>query len=338
MIEDQRPGTVYWIDHFAVPSNDLDRWIRFQIDVHGASLVRINGLTREARQRNQGIAAFCRTPYSMVDGFLVDRKLPAPAAPGAALPRFGFFIREEDIEEHLRRLDAHGIPHTDPIRTSAEGQEGTAIRYTDPDGNQLELWAPKRMPPGAMAGATPAKVGRISHAVYESRDLDRTADFFNRFASLDPIRSADLDRDTLALALAGGGRIVYHRVESLGEWTLARASGGPHAALTVRDEDFWPNYKRMWEGLPEGERPDATPVTADFAALPARTVMHGSGGGRRWFQMYGRGDDFYDWDANAFHFIGSVGMERSPELTYEAHSMDWHSERVPKDANGRPII
>ena len=68
---------------------------------------------------------------------------------------------------------------------SAEGQEGTAIRYVDPDGNQYEFWAPTQMPTGAMAGETPAKVGRISHAVYESRDLDRTADFFDRFAALD---------------------------------------------------------------------------------------------------------------------------------------------------------
>lgn len=339
MAEDQRPGTIYWIDHFAVPSNDLDRWIKFQMNVVGAELVRINGLTTEARQRNQGgVAAFCRTPYSMVDGFLASEQLPAASEPGAGLPRFGFFIRPEDVDEHLRRLDAQQAPHTDAIRTSDEGQDGTAIRFVDPDGNQLEFWAPTRLPVGAMAGATPVKVGRISHAVYESRDLDRTADFFDRFAALDPISSADVPKDTLAMPLAGGGRIVYHKVEDLGDWTLARSSGGPHAALTVRDEDFWGNYRRMWTTLPEGERPESGAATVDFPAQPARTIMHGSGGGRRWFKMYGRGDDFYDWDSNAFHFIGSVGLAESADLTYKAHSMDWHSERVALDANGRPIV
>lgn len=165
MTEDQRPGTIYWIDHFAVPSNDLDRWIKFQVNVLGAKLERINGLTTEARQRNQGFAAFCRTPYSMVDGFLSTEQLPAAAEPGAGLPRFGFFIRPEDIEEHLRRLDEHQVAHTEPIHTSAEGQEGTAVRFADPDGNPLEFWAPKHLPAGAMAGATPAKVGRISHEI-----------------------------------------------------------------------------------------------------------------------------------------------------------------------------
>src|SRR5438094_9560088 len=87
MAEDQRPGTIYWIDHFAVPSNDLDRWIKFQINVVGAKLARINGLTTEARQRGQGgVAAFCQTPYTMVDGFLASEELPAAADPGAGLP------------------------------------------------------------------------------------------------------------------------------------------------------------------------------------------------------------------------------------------------------------
>src|SRR6266545_4910218 len=152
MAEDQRPGTIYWIDHVAVPSNDLDKWIKFQLNVLGAKLERINGLTTEARQRNQGIAAFCRTPNSMVDGFLFSDQLPAAAEPGAALPRFGFFIRPEDIDEHLRRLDEQQIAHTDPIRTTEEGQEGTAIRFVDPDGNHYEFWAPVHMPAGAMAG------------------------------------------------------------------------------------------------------------------------------------------------------------------------------------------
>ena len=336
--EDQRPGTIYWIDHFAVASNDLDKWIRFQLNVLGCKLERINGISTEARKSGRGgVAAFMRTPYTMVDGFLADEQLPEPQQPGAALPRFGFFIRPEDIDEHLRRLDDLKVPHTDAIKTSAEGQEGTAVRYTDPDGNQYEFWAPTHMPTGAMAGETPAKVGRISHAVYESRDLDRTADFFDRFAALDPIQSSDLEKDTLAMPLAGGGRIVYHKVDQLSPLTVFRASGGPHAALLVRDEDFWGNYKTMWATLPEGERPESG-SSIDFNAQPARTIMHGSGGGRRWFKMYGRGDDFYDWDANAFHFIGSVGLDESPQLTYKAHSMDWHSEQVAKDANGKPIL
>ena len=31
-----------------------------------------------------------------------------------------------------------------------------------------------------------------------------------------------------------------------------------HTALTVREEEFFPNYRRMWEGLPEGKGPKET--------------------------------------------------------------------------------
>ena len=61
---------------------------------------------------------------------------------------------------------------------------------------------------------------------------------------------------------------------------------------------------------------------------------------RRRYQALVHSIDGIVWeaDANAFHFIGSVGMDQSPDLSYKAHSMDWHVERVPKDANGRPIV
>jgi len=147
MAEDQRPGTIYWIDHFAVPSNDLDKWIRFQLNVLGAKLVRINGLTTEARQRNQGIAAFCGMPFSMVDGFMSSDQLPAAAEPGAALPRFGFFIRAEDIDEHLRRLDEQQVPHTDPIRTSAGARKGPRSASPIPTAIRSSSGRPPICPP-----------------------------------------------------------------------------------------------------------------------------------------------------------------------------------------------
>src|SRR5213079_1698534 len=128
--------------------------------------------------RGGGVAAFCNMPNTMIDGFLADAMLPAAREPGAGLPRFGFFIREQDIDEHLRRLDELGVAHTDPIRTSEEGQEGTAIRFADPDGNQLEFWAPARMPAGAMNDESAQKVGRVAVATFESRDLAKTTEFY----------------------------------------------------------------------------------------------------------------------------------------------------------------
>ncbi|HLY65663.1 MAG TPA: hypothetical protein VKU60_09015, partial [Chloroflexota bacterium] len=60
--------------------------------------------------------------------------------------------------------------------------------------------------------------------------------------------------------------------------------------------------------------------------LPARTARHGSPAGRKWFDIKGRGDDWYDWDTNCFHFMGGEPRNRSFAL-YEPHTMDWHLPR-----------
>ena len=66
--------------------------------------------------------------------------------------------------------------------------------------------------------------------------------------------------------------------------------------------------------------------------LPARTSRHGSPGGIQWYEVRGRGDDWYDWDTNCFHFMG--GAPRDASFTeYEPHTMDWHFPEWLK-ANG----
>src|SRR5437763_12416390 len=36
VLEDQRPGAAYWVDHYVVPAADVDRWNRFYTNVLGA--------------------------------------------------------------------------------------------------------------------------------------------------------------------------------------------------------------------------------------------------------------------------------------------------------------
>ena len=139
------------------------------------------------------------------------------------------------------------------MRTAAEGDEGTAIYFADPDGNQYEFWAPVHMPEGAMEIATDEKVGRISHVVHGAATW-RTAAFFEKYCGIQPEQNSKTAEGTLVLRLSAGARIVYKLVDKVDE----RVTGhGPwwdmHTALTVRQEQFLPNYRRMWEGLPEEE-------------------------------------------------------------------------------------
>ena len=312
----QQSGTVHWIDHYTIGTSDLAQFIDFHERVLGAQ-------TEPADTPRPPGIVFQHVASCHHGGFMQRQPMPSAAPPGRALPRYAYFVRPEDLDEHVRRLDANHVPHTDPVRTATDGADGIAVYFVDPDGNQFEFWAPDRMPEGAMRGSGPMKVGRISHVVYEARDLERTAAFFKRFCALEPLRRADAGADTLVLPLAAGGRLVYKRVEALGERTSGRGIYRDlHTALVVREEDFWHCYERVWAELPEWDFDQRVgPPPSDGENLPARTALHGSPAGRAWKAVFGRGDDWYDWDTNLFHFF--VGVPQNGTMTaYEPHAID----------------
>src|SRR5262249_8781300 len=159
------------------------------------------------------------------------------------------------------------------------------------------------LPAGAMTEATAMNVGRISHAVFESRDLERTAKHWKHFFGLD----SEIAGDMLVIRLDAGARVLYQKVSELQGRTTGMGLQEAHTALLVRDEDYYPNYRRIWADLPEYEfdpmAQKALPA-AQRAALPPRTVLHPSPGGRRFHALSHRGDDFFDWDSNMFHLYG----------------------------------
>jgi catechol 2,3-dioxygenase-like lactoylglutathione lyase family enzyme len=321
-------GAVHWIDHYVVGTNDLVAWADWANKAIGLPIRPINGLTTAGRKKNVPIFCFmwweggsCR-----IGAFLQPEVYPPAKALGEDLPRCGYYIRPQDIEGHLRRLDQYKIPHSGPIRTAAEGDEGTTIYFADPDGNQYEFWAPVHMPEGAMEICTDDKVGRISHAVYGSRDLGRTAAFFEKYCGMEPVKSSTIPEGMLVLRLRAGARLVYKLVDRVDE----RVAGhGPwwdmHTALTVREEEFFPNYRRMWESLPEESAPkeSLSESLEQQEALPARTGLHRSPVGYKWKAIYQRGDEFYDWDGHAFHFFGGIPLKNDGSLAlYEGKEQE----------------
>ena len=329
MAVDQRLGALYWIDHYAVPTQDLDRWVEWNANVLGATQPWHDTTPAPGQPRR---AEFRVLGGCHVIGFAQSAQVPPGKGLGQGLPRYGFYVRGEDVDEHLQRLDRFGVAHTDAIRTSAEGESGTAIYFEDPDGNQFEFWAPDRMPEGAMEGASPQGVGRISHAVFESRDLDRTASFYSRFCGLDPIVGTDTPRDTMVLPLVAGARLIFKRVDQLQMRTGGSTKWqGVHNAFVVREEEFIPAYERIWNELEEWDYDQrAQGPVEDPGALGARTGMHGSDAGRRWKAMYGRGDQIYDWDTNSFHFVGGAS-DSATLATYQGKYMEDYVEAFMKN-------
>jgi predicted enzyme related to lactoylglutathione lyase len=307
-------GTVHWIDHYVTNSEDIPRWAAFHSQAMGAVTLddptnRLPGVFQQVGKIRHG-------------AFTAHRPMPATKGVGKGLPRYGYYINKDDIDAHLRRLEAAGEPHSEPVRTSAFGEAGTAIYWQDPDGNQFEFWAPDVLPEGAMTGCSTAGVGRISHGTFESRDLDRTAAFFKEFCELDPIRNADIASDVLALRLKAGGRLVFQKTAELGGRTTGMGMRDVHTALLVHKDSYFANYQRIWKGLPEWDFDPAAGTPIENAeTLPARTVLHPSPAGRRFHALTHRADDFIDWDTNLWHFYGGTPVGASL-AHYEGHSIE----------------
>jgi predicted enzyme related to lactoylglutathione lyase len=316
------PGTVYWIDHYTVCTNDLARFTAFHAQVLGGK--QWTGPT--------GHEMFQTVARSKTGGFVLNRPLPGSRGLGEGFPRYGFYIEAADIDRHLQRLKLAGAVHGEPTRTNAYGESGTRIAWQDPDENQFEFWAPDVMPAGAMTDCGPERVGRISHGMYESRDLERTAAFFARYCGVERVASPELAPDTLVLRLAAGARLIFGKVSALSGRTMGFGMPDPHTALIVRCDDFFPNYVRMWSELPEWDYDFWTtqePVPHPEALTP-RTFLHASPAGRRFRAQTQRGDGFLDPDTNFFHFFGGDPVGDSMAV-YEGRAVDFFTAQWQRE-------
>lgn len=312
-------GAVHWIDHYVVGTNDMVAWTDWAVNATGLTRRPLIGLTTAARKRNIKITCFLWWPGGScrIGAFLQPEIFPPAKSLGHELPRCGFYIWQKDIDKHLRRLEQHRIPHSEPMSIATEGEAGTVIYLSDPDGNQYEFWAPEQMPKGAMEICTVEKVGRISHIVHGARDLARTAAFFKKYCNIQAEQGPKIGEGTLVLRLRAGGRIVYKLVVQVDERVSGHGSWWDmHTALTVRQEEFLPNYRRMWAGVPEeeGYKADLNLSREQEEALPARTGLHRSPVGLKWKEICDRGDEFYDWDCHSFHFVGGKPLENDGSM------------------------
>lgn len=315
MSQPDTAGTVLWIDHYVVCTNDVVRWERFNEELLGASRA------LEAIVNGTKIGVFQNVGCCRNGGFIAHEPLPPTKGLRDGLPRYGLYVEPNDLDDHMRRLEQLSVQHTDPVRTSSYGELGYSIRWQDPDGNQFEFWAPDTLPRGAMERRSPKGVGRISHVTLESRDLGRTAAFFERYCGLKPQKSEDIPADMLVLPLAAGGRLVFRHVTTLQGRTTGCGLRDTHTALLVRDEDYLKNYRRLWASLPEIDHDLLFGLVKDKPGeLNACTIMHPSRAGRKFKELAGRGDDWFDCDTNLFHFY--AGTSDDPSFaTYHGKSM-----------------
>ena len=135
---------VLGIDHIVLRVRDMDRMIRFYVDVLGCRV--------EKRQEKLGLIQL-RAGSSLIDLVDVAGELgrmggAAPGREGRNLDHFALRIRSFDADALRAHLARHGIAMGGvKPRYGAEG-EGPSVYIEDPEGNVLEM----KGPPGPVPG------------------------------------------------------------------------------------------------------------------------------------------------------------------------------------------
>jgi predicted enzyme related to lactoylglutathione lyase len=320
-LDDNARATIYWIDHYTVCTNDLERFKTFHAEVLGG----------EQYLGPTGTAVFQTVAHATTGGFALDRPLPPSLGLGKGFPRYGFFVEAEHIDQHLARLKRAGAKYLEPRRTSEYGASGTVVAWEDPDGNQFEFWAPDVMPEGAMADCGPERVGRLSHGVFESRDLERNATLFDRYFNIEHLDGPAIAPDTLVYRLAAGARLIFCKVETLAGRTMGFGMPDPHTALLVRSDEFLPTYLRLWAELPDWDYEfwTAQAKVPQPETLAPRMLLHASPAGRRFKTLTNLNDGFLDWDTNFFHLVAGSPIDGSM-AAYEKFTTDVYSDQIER--------
>ena len=132
------PFSLKQLDHVVLRVSDVQRMLRFYIDVLGC--------TMEKTQEEIGLYQV-RAGASLIDLVPVDGKLgraggAAPGAQGRNLDHFALRVDPYDEEAIRSHLQAHGVQAGESgSRYGAEG-EGPSIYLRDPEGNTVELKGP----------------------------------------------------------------------------------------------------------------------------------------------------------------------------------------------------
>lgn len=126
------------IDHLVLRIVDLERMLRFYVDVLGCAV--------ERRQDDIGLLQL-RAGRALID--LVPVQGPLGRAGGAAPGKEGrnldhFCLRIEPFDEAAirRHLHAHGVEAGATARRNGAEGEGPSIYLSDPEGNVIELKGP----------------------------------------------------------------------------------------------------------------------------------------------------------------------------------------------------
>jgi catechol 2,3-dioxygenase-like lactoylglutathione lyase family enzyme len=215
MVAKVRHG-VETIDHVAIPVRDLEPNQAFYIETLGLKF-------KTTRRNPDGSP---RQTYVLAGANIIGLHLPGVSArPSSSTgPRIGVSVSSERFKAIEQNLSAANHPFIGPIEHLGDVPLERSIYFDDPDGNHLEFCI-RRKPPFDEC---------ISHAVFETRNLDKALTFYSEVLGTGaPVAC----RVEVMMPAQSGQLIGLVAVEELSERSKKHGRGC-HMAMDVSQDDF----------------------------------------------------------------------------------------------------
>jgi catechol 2,3-dioxygenase-like lactoylglutathione lyase family enzyme len=205
------------LDHVAFPVRDLDRSEKFYIETVGLKF-----LTR--RKNADGSP---RHTYVLAGENIVGLTLPGvqvpPSTSGA--PRYGIALEsEETFDAPAKKIQKSGLPSGSVVEHRSNSPWIKSLCFDDPDDNHMEICLRRGGPGGT----------RISHVIFETKDLAKTSRFWTEALGLRPLRD---ERDEKLFQFENEQILGIKEVNELSERTKKKGRAC-HVAFNVSHEDY----------------------------------------------------------------------------------------------------
>jgi catechol 2,3-dioxygenase-like lactoylglutathione lyase family enzyme len=207
---------VQTIDHIAIPVRDLPRNQDFYVN--------LLGLKYKTTRRNPDGSP--RQTYVLAGENIIGLHLPGIQAGVSTSngPRIGVCISLERFAQAHEILSAANHPFRGPVEHGEDTPLMQSIYFDDPDGNHLEFCARRQAPFEEC----------ISHAVFETRDLNKAITFYTEALGAGvPVRCGS----EVFIPAKNGQMIGLVEVSELSERSKKHGRGC-HMAMDVTQEDF----------------------------------------------------------------------------------------------------
>lgn len=275
------------LDHTGFMTQGLIRAERFYDRFFGAEILQRGALTTPERRIGYPPLTFINMGGHRYELFLADEELPQNADL-SNLPLISFEVSPSELDRARWALEFEKVPFEENVSCPALAAFiDRSINFLDPDQNVLQLC--HRIRDGGKTGeghfAEPIHLGRISHVILESTDLDKDTAFYVEGMGM---RLLSQNASEAVFQALKGQLLMLQKVDRLSPRSLFRSgkkdwpspdfvwpdqatrrvNKGAHTAFAVASDDIFREIQSRiarYGGFDEGDHRAALRATGELS-------------------------------------------------------------------------